>query len=210
MDGLLVDTEPLWTIAENEICARFGGVFTAEAKAAMVGHRLDSAVPLLVEHLARQGLTEVTPELVVAGLLGRMLTLFDGELPLLPGALELLAACAGRGLPSALVSSSYRSLVDAVLARLPDGTFVASIAGDEVIHAKPHPEPYLTAAARLGVSPGECLVLEDSPTGMRSGLAAGCQAVMVPSVRGVEVDPAWTVVGSLVELSLDDLAGARS
>lgn len=210
MDGLLVDTEPLWTIAENEICARFGGVFTAQAKAAMVGHRLDSAVPILIEHLRFQGVTEVTVELIVAGLLERMLTLFDGDLPLLPGARQLLAACADRDLPSALVSSSYRSLVDAVLARLPDDTFVTSIAGDEVIHAKPHPEPYLRAAAMLGVSPAECLVIEDSPTGMRSGLAAGCQAVMVPSVRGVEVDPEWTVVASLAEISLDELASVRS
>ena len=183
MDGLLVDTEPLWTVAEHELAERLGGVFTAEMKAAIVGTRLDVAIPLFLQHLGR----EVTPEAVQessAWLLARMVTLFERPLPLQPGAAELLKAVDDAGIPQALVSSSFRVLVDAVLAH-GVGPFATTIAGDEVIRGKPDQEPYLTAAARLGVDPARCVVLEDSPAGVASGQAAGCVVVAVPSVAGV-------------------------
>ena len=85
----------------------------------------------------------------------------------------------------ALVSSSYRVLVDAVLTH--GFAFDVTLAGDEVVHGKPDPEPYLTAARLLGVDPTRCVVLEDSGAGVRSGLAAGCAVVAVPSVAGVKV-----------------------
>jgi HAD superfamily hydrolase (TIGR01509 family) len=87
----------------------------------------------------------------------------------------------------ALVSSSYRVLVDAVLRH--GFAFDTTLAGDEVVHGKPHPEPYLTAASRLGVDPSACVVLEDSVAGVLSGEGAGCAVVAVPSVPGVTVLP---------------------
>lgn len=200
MDGLLVDTEPLWTIAETKVCEAVGGRFTAELKARMVGTRLDTAMRLLADDLEAQGCGPQDTDHLGYELLMEMVQLFKGEVTFLPGAQELLAAATQRSIPCALVSSSYRILIDAVSALLPAGTFALSIAGDEVEHAKPHPEPYLTAAAALGLSPHQCLVLEDSPSGMDSATAAGCQAVMVPSVAGVRTEAGWTVTSSLVNL----------
>jgi HAD superfamily hydrolase (TIGR01509 family) len=205
MDGLLVDTEPLWTVAEHELAARYGAVFTAETKAAIVGTRLDVAVPTLLSRFgAAVGPVEVAE--AATWLLARMVELFTPPLPLQPGAAALLAALAERGVPSALVSSSYRVLVDAVL-RAGAGPFRTTLAGDEVVQAKPHPEPYLTAAARLGVDPTRCVVLEDSPAGVRSGTAAGCAVVAVPGLPGVRFEPAprRVVVPTLVGLDPDEL-----
>ena len=123
-----------------------------------------------------------------------------------PATGELLAEVAAAGVPMALVSSSYRVLVDAVLAQ-GLGPFALTVAGDEVGQGKPHPEPYLTAAQRLGVSPARCVVIEDSPSGVAAGEAAGCAVVAVPSVAGVAFDaaPRRLVVGSLAGVTLADL-----
>src|SRR5687768_8360248 len=148
MDGLLVDTEPLWTVAEVELAASFGGTWDEQIKAAVVGTRLDVAVPTVLRWF---GVPD-TPEQVAetsAWLLARMVQLFGTSLEAMPGAVELLAELAGAGVLQALVSSSYRVLVDAVL-DVGYGPFEVTVAGDEVVDGKPHPEPYLTATARLG------------------------------------------------------------
>ncbi len=188
MDGLLVDSEPLWTVAERELAQRLGGTWSDEIKARVVGTRLDVAVPTVLVHF---GLAP-TPDRVArtsGWLLDRVAQLFAaGSLPLLPGAAALLESLAAREVPQALVSSSYRVLVDAVLAH-GVGPFAVTVAGDEVHQGKPHPEPYLTAARRLGVHPHDCVVLEDSPSGVASGQAAGCAVVAVPSVPSVAFAP---------------------
>lgn len=188
MDGLLVDSEPLWTVAEQDLAERLGGVFTDELKARIVGTRLEVAVPTMLRWYGADGGPAQVAE-TSAWLLDRMVALFAGPLTFLPGSLALLAALEREGVPTALVSSSYRVLVDAVLARVPT-PFATTLSGDEVVHGKPHPEPYLTAAARLGVDPAGCVVLEDSPAGIAAGEAAGCAVVVVPSVPGVAVAPA--------------------
>ena len=206
MDGLLVDTEPLWTVAEHDLAARYGASFTAEAKAAVVGTRLDVAVPTLLRLFGAPSDPEETAR-AAAFLLDRGVELFTEPLPLQPGAGALLEEAAAAGVPAALVSSSYRVLVDAVLAT-GVGPFATTVAGDEVRRGKPDPEPYLVAAARLGVDPRRCVVLEDSPAGVESGTAAGCAVVAVPSVAGAAVAPAprRRVVASLAALDLADLS----
>ena len=204
MDGLLVDTEDLWTEAEHELAARLGGRFTPVMKAAIVGTRLDVAVPLLLHHLGLPA-TPAAVEDSARDLLARMVAQFERPLALRPGAAELLKAVDDAGVPQALVSSSYRVLVDAVLAH-GVGPFTTTLAGDEVLRGKPDPEPYLTAAARLGVDPVRCVVLEDSPAGVSSGEAAGCAVVAVPSVPGVVLTPGDR---TLVTTSLLDLTPAR-
>lgn len=205
MDGLLVDTEPLWTLAEHDLAVELGGVFTPAVKARIVGTRLDVAVPIM---LAAYGVP-ATPERVAEAsrwLLERMRVLFGDPPAFLPGALPLLAALREQGIPVSLVSSSYRVLVDAVLAHVGE-LFDVTVAGDEVGHGKPDPEPYLTAAARLGVSPQRCVVLEDSPAGVAAGEAAGCAVVVVPSVVFADLTPSSRrrVVSSLDEIDVDAL-----
>ena len=206
MHGLMVDSEPLWTRAEEELARTLGGTWDAEVKALVVGTRLDVAVPAILTYFG----VEATAERVsttAAWLLHRMVELFSsGELPLMPGVRALLAALADEQVPMALVSSSYRVLVDAVLAG-GVGPFALTVAGDEVVLGKPAPDPYLLAAARLGVDATRCVVLEDSPAGVSSGESAGCAVVAVPSVAGVHLEPAdrRLVVQSLEGLRPADL-----
>lgn len=101
----------------------------------------------------------------------------------LPGAISLLSALRRARVPCALVSSSYREMINAVLPSLAGAAFTVTVAGDEVRRPKPDPEPYRVAAAQLGVAPGRCVVVEDSPAGIRSGLAAGCAVVAVAPAR---------------------------
>jgi HAD superfamily hydrolase (TIGR01509 family) len=205
MDGLLVDTEPVWTIAEEELAAELGGTWSEELKARIVGTRLDVAIPIILTHYGRS-LDDVG--WAADWLLQRMVTLFEAPPTVLPGVRELLADLRSEGVPVALVSSSYRVLVDAVIAH--GFAFDVTLAGDEVVRGKPDPEPYLTAARLLGVDVGRCVVLEDSGAGVTSGLAAGCAVVAVPSVPGVSVatSPRTLVRSSLVGLTtsaLDEL-----
>lgn len=206
MDGLLVDSEPVWTVAERELFARWGMEFTPAMKAAMVGSRLEVAVARMLEFGA--GACGPDDAASVSGfLLGRMAELFAAALPLQPGAWELLAAARAAGVPQALVSSSYRVLVDAVLAGMPDHPFTVSVAGDEVSRGKPDPESYLLAASRLGVSPADCIVLEDTPTGARAGAGAGARVLYCPSMAQLPpAEPGWWPVRSLREVSLAGLA----
>ncbi|MDP9100594.1 MAG: HAD family phosphatase [Actinomycetota bacterium] len=206
MDGLLVDSEPLWTVAETELARRLGGSFSEELKASIVGTRLDVAVPLILQWYGY----DPEPGRVSAScawLLSRMTELFAEPLPLLPGVAGLLADLGTAGVPMALVSSSYRVLVDAVLAH-GVGPFDVAIGGDELPRGKPDPLPYTTAAFRLGVEPTGCVVLEDSPAGVASGLAAGCAVLAVPSVAGVVFPdhPRLAVRACLADVSRRDLA----
>ncbi len=207
MDGLLVDSEPVWTVAERELFASWGVRFTPAMKAAMVGTRMDVSVQMMID-FGGAGAAGTSVPAVTDRLLTRMVELFRADLPLLPGVAPLLREVAAAGIPQALVSSSYRVLVEAVLAGLPGHPFATSVAGDEVDRGKPDPQPYLRAAALLGVDPRRCVVLEDTPTGARAGVAAGARVVYCPSVIGAgEPEPGWRAVGSLADVSL---AGLRA
>lgn len=205
MDGLMVDTEPVWTIAEEELALHLGGTWSEQLKASIVGTRLDVAIPMILEHYGHEATPDATAE-ASGWLLQRMVELFRTEVRVLPGVTDLLAALEAAGVPQALVSSSYRVLVDSVLAH-GFGPFATTVAGDEVSHGKPHPEPYLTAATRLGVDPRDCVVIEDSSAGVLSAEAAGCAVLAVPSVKGVAFVPGRRlgVRESLAGIGLDDL-----
>jgi len=206
MDGLLVDTEPVWTVAEVELCTALGVEFTPAMKAAIVGTSMTTAVPTLLRLVGAPAEPEDVDR-TVRWLLGRMVELF-AEAPIaLPGVGDLLAELTAAEVPVALVSSSYRVLVDAVLSH-GFGPFHVTVAGDEVQRTKPHPEPYLTAAARLGVDPARCVVLEDSPAGVKAAEAAGCAVVAVPSVHGIDFDhgPRRLVVPTLEGVGLTHLS----
>ncbi len=200
MDGTLVDTEPYWIASEHALVAEFGGTWTGEDAHSIVGFDLlDAAMELRV-----RGGVRLEPVEIVERLLDSVIAMASAELPWRCGARELLAECAESGIPCAMVTMSWRRLADAVLAASP-GSFAASITGDEVTLGKPDPEPYLAAAAALGVDPRACVAIEDSPTGVASALAAGCATLGVPHVVPLEPAPGLTIVQSLADVALADL-----
>jgi HAD superfamily hydrolase (TIGR01509 family) len=176
MDGLLVDSEPLWLRVEHALVARHGGAWSAELARRCIGTGLPRTVEIMraVGGIAI-GVEEGVRELV-RGFLERA-----GELALKPGASELCARAAQAGLPLALASSSSRVLVDAVLERFRLGDrFAAVLTGDDVARPKPAPDLFLAASARLGVPPSWCVVLEDSLAGVEAARAAGIPVIAVP------------------------------
>jgi HAD superfamily hydrolase (TIGR01509 family) len=203
MDGTLVDTEPYWMAAETELVAEFGGVWTDDHAKAVVGFDLiDSA-----RYIRTHSPVTLSPPEIVERLLDGVIARLRRRVPWRPGARELLAGLRSAGIPSALVTMSWRRFVEAVLDELPAGSFAATITGDEVTRGKPHPQPYLAAAAALHVSPAECLVIEDSPTGVAAAEAAGCVVLSVPNVVDVPPAPTRTTVHTLAGV---DVAAVRA
>jgi HAD superfamily hydrolase (TIGR01509 family) len=181
MDGTLVDTEPYWIAAEHEIVEEHGGTWSDEFAHQLVGNDLLVSAEFIREH------STITWDAVriVDELLVRVVAQVREHVPWRPGARELLDALRAEGVPNALVTMSWRSLADAVVEALPEGAFTTVVTGDEVDHGKPHPEPYHAAARLLGVAPEDCVAIEDSPTGVRSAVAAGVPTVAVPHVVAV-------------------------
>ena len=201
MDGTLVDTEPYWIACEFDLVAEFGGSWNADDAHSIVGFDLLDAAA----ELRARGGVGLEPTEIVERLLDGVIAKVADELPWRPGAPELLAECVAADVPCALVTMSWRRLADAVLRAAPEGSFVASVTGDEVSNGKPDPEPYLAAAAALGVSPAECVAIEDSPTGVAAALAAGCATLGVPHVVSVPPADGLVLVDSLVGVDLERL-----
>ena len=201
LDGTVVDTEPFWIRAETEMVAAHGGVWTeADAHALVGSDLLDSAA-----YLQRVGGVDMDAVDIVTTLMERVIEMMAGSPPWQPGAVELLGALKGAGVPCVLVTMSWRRLAGAVVDLLPPGTFAATVAGDEVARGKPHPEPYLAAARLLGVDPADCVAIEDSPTGARSAGAAGCFVIGVPHVVELPAEAVDVIVPSLADLDVPAL-----
>jgi HAD superfamily hydrolase (TIGR01509 family) len=177
MDGTLVDTEPYWIEVEYEIAARYGGTWSQAHALNLVGNDLLESGRYIREHMG----IDVAPERIVEELLDGVVERVGRRVPWRPGAVEQLAALSEAGIPCALVTLSYQRFVTPILAALPPGTFGAVVTGDEVSRGKPHPEPYLTAAALLGADVSDCLAVEDSNTGATSAESAGCTVLVIPN-----------------------------
>ena len=210
MDGTLVDTEPYWINAEHAIVEEAGGIWNDEYAHQLVGNDL----MVSAEFIRDNSPVSLDPVEIIEELLRRVIAQVTEHVPWRPGAVELLTALGEAGVPNALVTMSWRSLADAVVEALPPGTFTAVITGDEVEHGKPHPEPYLAAARALGVEVTDCVAIEDSPTGVRSAVAAGVPTLAVPHVVPVPVIVGAVQAPSLRGLTPWDLrtlfVGARS
>ncbi|HMG61358.1 MAG TPA: HAD family phosphatase [Streptosporangiaceae bacterium] len=203
MDGLLVDTEPLWFEVESAVMTRLGGDWGAGDQEQLVGGSLERTLDYLLGKATRP-----RSRATVAGwMVGGMVELL-GTRPItaLPGALRLLGEVAAAGVPHALVTSSERVIMEAVLRQL-KVSFPVTVCGEDVAATKPDPEPYRLAAARLGADPRRCAVLEDSPNGVAAAEAAGCLTVAVPNLVPIPAARGRVVVASLTEVSLAVLAG---
>ncbi|MFG2090074.1 MULTISPECIES: HAD family hydrolase [unclassified Spirillospora] len=201
MDGLLIDSERVWLEVESEVMAWLGGEWSPAHQERLVGGSLDIAVRYMLELTG----ADADPGEVGRRMLDGMAERLGTCVPMMPGAKDLLSEIRAAGVTAALVSSSHRRLIEPVLDAVGREHFALSVAGDEVSRTKPDPEPYLTAAARLGADPARCVVLEDSPNGVAAAEAAGCVTVAVPGVLPIPPVPGRVVVASLREVSLATL-----
>ncbi len=197
----MFNTEDVYTLTGEELLRRRGHDFTDELKHQMMGLPPQQAFEQMIAHC---GLTETWEELAAES--NRLfLDLLQGRLAMMPGLMELLDALERAGIPKAVCTSSTRELV-AVCLRAFDlrRRFDFVLTAEDIVHGKPHPEIYLTAARRFGVPPGEILVLEDSENGCRSAAAAGAYVVAVPGEHSREHDfsTASLVVESLADRRL--------
>jgi sugar-phosphatase len=203
MDGLLVDSEPLWAKVEADFARVRGGDFTAAHAEQCVGRGLERT--LLVMHEAFG--FPVDLERDAAEIVSRFVARAH-ELALKPGALALLEAAQGV-VPVALGSSSARRLVLAVLDAVGLGSrFDAIVSGDDVARTKPAPDIFLECARRLGVDPRTCVVLEDSLAGVEAGRAAGACVIAVPERR--PFDPRLAELADHVTADLFEALGLLS
>jgi HAD superfamily hydrolase (TIGR01509 family) len=177
MDGTLIDSEKVWEIAIQELARSYGGELSETARAAMVGASMDQSMRILHEDLDQtwrdhgagaKALEERVAGLFAAGLIWR------------PGAMALLAAVRAAGIPTALVTSTRRRLVEVALDTLGRDSFDVVVCGDEVTANKPDPAPYRIAADALGVDIASCVAIEDSLAGIESARAAGAAVLAVP------------------------------
>jgi HAD superfamily hydrolase (TIGR01509 family) len=178
MDGTLVDSERVWDIALRELAERAGGTLSESARLAMIGSNMGRSMQILRDDLGQPDRPEA-PD--VAWLTDRVFELFAAGLVWRPGALELVHGVRAAGIPTALVTSTGRKLVEVALDTLGRENFDVVVCGDEVRMPKPDPEPYRTAAELLGVRIEDCVAIEDSPTGVASAVASGAAVLAVPA-----------------------------
>jgi HAD superfamily hydrolase (TIGR01509 family) len=200
MDGLLVSTEETWFAVETQLMGELGSTWGPEHQAALVGGPLAHSAQYMLDLSGRSDIDRVWVE--TALLDGMVTRLREGPVRWMPGARELLAEVTDNGVPAGLVSSSYRTVMDAVLDAVGREWFSVTVSADDVVRTKPYADPYLAAAAALGLDPTRCVALEDSTTGVAAARAAGCVTVAVPSVVPVEPADVDAVVVSLADIDL--------
>ncbi|MFF9077004.1 HAD family hydrolase [Streptomyces sp. NPDC014872] len=203
MDGTLVDTERLWWAAAEQVADRIGRPLTD----ADLPHVLGLPAARTAAHLHRTG-GPATPGLdaLTAELDAAFAARVAREVVPRPGVQRLLNELAAAGVPAAIVSASPRHVVDLVRKALGEDRFALTLAVEDTVRTKPMPDPYLAAAAALGVEPHACVVVEDTPTGVASAEAAGCPVLAVPSTVPIPAAANRTVLDSLERADLALLA----
>jgi HAD superfamily hydrolase (TIGR01509 family) len=177
MDGVLIDSEPVWERVRRRFVADRGGRWGADAQDRMMGMSTGEWSAYLA---ADFGITGLTPRQVAAEVIAAMAVEYSEHLPLLPGAVDAVRSLAGRW-PLGVASSSPRSLIQTVLATADlESAFAAVVSSEEVPRGKPAPDVYLAAADRLSVAPEACAAVEDSSNGLRSAAAAGLTVIAIP------------------------------
>jgi HAD superfamily hydrolase (TIGR01509 family) len=203
MDGVIIDSEPLWSDAEKQLLARRNLPYSPSLKTAMMGRDARGAVGYLIEHYS---LTESLGKLIEER--NQLIAeLFKEHLKAIPGALDLVRSVIAAGILTGLVSSSPKPLVELALEKLvTTGLFDLTLSGDQVVRGKPAPDIYITAAEKLGVKPEYCLVIEDAPHGVAAAKDAGmCCLAISTSVSVVELAMADKVVSGFEEVDVQVL-----
>ncbi|RCV54096.1 HAD family hydrolase [Marinitenerispora sediminis] len=200
LDGTLVDSEPLWGVALDEVAEAMGRPLTAEVRREMVGTDSPTTMAILARHTG----TPVTPaecDAIHEKVLRRVEGLLRDDLVVLPGAAETLRRVRAAGVPMALVTSSPRRLAELSLDRIGPELFDAVVTADDVTERKPAPEPYERAARLLGVAAAEAWAVEDSDSGAAAAAAAGCRVFLVPDATADGASGDATALTSLAQIA---------
>jgi HAD superfamily hydrolase (TIGR01509 family) len=187
--------------SEIELAARHGASWTEEDGKSLVGMALKDSTRLMGERFG----VELDPDQTISDLTDSVTALLRQDIPWRPGAQELLRELRKKGVKTALVTMSLRRMAVQVVEAIPFHAFDVIVAGDDVIHGKPHAEPYLKAAALLGLDPRDCVAFEDSISGILSAEAAGTKAVGIPNVVTIPRNPDRILWDTLEGKTLKDL-----
>ncbi|HEY1573676.1 MAG TPA: HAD family phosphatase [Pseudonocardiaceae bacterium] len=206
MDGVLVDSEPVWEEVRRAVVAEHGGRWADDAQQRLMGMNTAEWTRYVSEDLG----VGLAPDGVAELVIGRMADSYAAHLGLLPGAVDAVRGAARRW-PLGLASSSPRVLIDTVLAAAGiRDLFAVTLSADEVDRGKPAPDIYLTVADRLGVPAARCAAVEDSSNGLRAATAAGMRVIAVPRPAHPPAPDALSgasiVLRDLTELTPDVLA----
>jgi HAD superfamily hydrolase (TIGR01509 family) len=201
MDGLLVDSEPEWLKSESEITAAYGYQWTSQDQVACLGGPL-SRVGQYMHDKCNQA---QTPDFFTTKLVEVQSEKMRSHTPFMPGAFELVKDLQRNGVKTGLVSASPRIIVDAVLDNVGAELFPFSISSDDVERTKPHPDAYLKAARLTNSDIANCLVFEDSLTGVGAATSSGAWLVAVPHLVHVDESKRVRVIKSLEQLSFAKL-----
>jgi HAD superfamily hydrolase (TIGR01509 family) len=202
MDGLLVDSEPVWDKARRAMAAEAGKEWNREDQKAVMGVSTQTWVDYMIRRLE----LTLSPAEVETWIVERMAKMYRAGVPYLPGAVEAVHLAVNH-FPTALASGSHRALIDIVTADVPlREQFRVILSADEIGSSKPAPDVYLTAAQRLGIKPENCVCLEDSGNGILAGARAGMKVIAVPDPRfppaPEKLNQAHRVLSALTEFSL--------
>lgn len=206
MDGLLIDSEPLWDRAELEVISSLGVDITRRGELPdTLGLRIDMVVDLWY---AQQPWSGPSRQEVTARIIERAIALVEAERPLLPGVREALALCKANGLRVGLASASPLHMLEKLLAMFDlRDSFDALASAESLPYSKPHPQVYLDCAAKLGVDPLACVALEDSVNGMIASKAARMRSIVVPDEEH-RADPRYVLANVKLD-SLQQLTAAH-
>ena len=201
MDGLMVDSEPLWIESESEITAGYGYRWQAQDQVACLGGPLSR----VGEYMSARCQGIESPAYFTQKLIDLQCAKLRGQTPLMPGAIELVRELQAKGIATGLVSASPRNIVDAVLDNLGGSPFPFSISADDVVNTKPHPDAYLLAARKSGAEISHSLIFEDSLTGVAAAQASGAWLIAVPHLVTVLESTRVRSIKSLEQLSFSKL-----
>lgn len=204
MDGTLVDSEILWDKAIYSTMEELGSPLSPANRAQTIGLSMPDLI-IALHSFSTLPDTVDAKKSIEDGINSKMIELYQTELAWRPGAQELMQELSAAGVPQALVTNTQRFLTDEALRKIGTQHFHASVCGDEVAQGKPAPDPYVKAAQLLGVAPSDCLVLEDSVTGIAAGVSAGCHVIGIPSENPLKEGDGYVVWDSLDGVSVSDL-----
>ena len=178
MDGTLIDSEPHWLKSERDLAAKHNATWSEDDGKSLIGLSLSESSKVYKEKLN----LEISSDEIIETLTASVSNELAKEIIWRPGAKELLQELRRRKIKTALVTMSLRSMAQQVVDAMGFDAFDVIVAGDDVVHGKPHAEPYLKAAQLLGFAPEDCVAFEDSISGILSAEAAGTKAVGIPNV----------------------------